>query len=127
MFRTLETRYEGKQRRGVTAYPLPDEDLEDAPESPPGFKEVIATGAVWKRILERVMFSAASYEMLGGALVDGIVLDIKNEKATYVYYICSALASLFECRVGHPCGLGVATMWCVRARAFLVLRVHLRW
>ena len=28
---------------------------------------------LWKKLLGRVLFSAASYEMLGGALVDGIV------------------------------------------------------
>lgn len=75
------------RREGVSSFPLP------APLSPSAsiFASASASPSasahtgqlfgqllevpLWKRMLERVLFGAASYEMIGGSLVDAIVFD----------------------------------------------------
>lgn len=55
----------------------------------PGYKPAedfaqLLTTPFWKKFLSRIMFSAASYEMVGGALIDGVVFDATNKKAIYL-------------------------------------------
>ena len=96
VFRTLESTYEGEPRPGVTAYPYPQPSkaYTDAMSAAAGgfdnsykpaehFSELLHD-PLWKKFLSRVMFSAASYEMVGGALVDGIVFDANNQKSLYL-------------------------------------------
>ena len=83
VFRSLLTRYEGdSERQGVTTFPWPPPAAPDA--APPTRFEQLLEEPLWKRLLERVLFSAASYEMIGGALVDGIVFHADDRTAQYI-------------------------------------------
>lgn len=89
VFRTIVSTYEpaAVQRPGSTVYawPIPRQapSVETGGTVAPTFAMVLASHPLWRHLLNRVMFSAASYEMVGGALIDGIVFDDITRKATY--------------------------------------------
>ena len=80
VFRTLVNRYEAQVRPGVTLFPLPP-----ATSTPAGKTFATLTEIpVWNKLLGRVLFSAASYEMVGGSLVDGVAFCSETGRSTYV-------------------------------------------
>merc|ERR1712032_526242 len=79
VFRTLQERYEKLPRKGVEIFPWFDRTHGGAVN----FEDLMAV-PLWKKLLSRVLTSAASYEMVGGALVDGLVFDYENLRCVYV-------------------------------------------
>ena len=81
VFRTLESTYEeGKSRKGMHVVKWPPVGEVGKAKR---FQDLLAV-PLWKRLLERVVFSAPMGGLAGGAMVDGIIFVAKLKRCIYV-------------------------------------------